>query len=355
MSQIGLGVFNTENGALTLGFSKDVSINKKWDVKHGNVKRLFDKYFTVFHRLESSDFYLLGDNVEEENKRKFGYITKAEIDYKEDKFYGEYELRPYEYIYKYIVNENISNSAIEARIVAVPGHDGSENIAVMAVNFSNGISKTVEENKWNQEAHQKLNAFGDMVNCQGKENYFIIPYNTPYSQTNTGYFCTPELNDNVLVKFKNNEESSAYIAGVINSNGNGRFSNPDVRNYTLPIENGGAAYYDLRLNYDKFNMYAKKLIDMVTDVDFKLTSNDTMSMRSVNEYMMHVDENMAISAKNLLVNATDSKEMVSESKLEFIKALNANYDDSYDLKTKAMSTFASDSEYEKSPEISKKS
>ncbi|MDR3223015.1 MAG: phage late control D family protein [Methanobrevibacter sp.] len=355
MSQIGLGVFNTENGAITLGFSKDISINKKWELKHGNVKRLFDKYFTVFHKLESSDFYLLGDNVEEENKRNFGYITKAEINYSEDKFYGEYELRPYEYTYKYLVNENISNSTIEARIVGVPGNDGSEDIAIMAVNFSNGIFKTVEENKWNQEAHQKLNAFNDMINCQGKENYFIVPYNTPYSQTNTGYFCTPELNDNVLVRFKNNEESSAYVSGVINNSGNGRFSNPDVRNYTLPIEKKGKAYFEFRLNYDKFNMYAKKLIDMVTDVDFKLTSNDTMSMRSVNEYMMHVDENMSISAKNLLVSATDSKEMISAKKLEIITTLNAKYDNSYNIQTKILDSYVSNANYLQSPEIAKKS
>ena len=110
------------------------------------------------------------------------------------------------------------------------------------------------------------------------------------------------------------EEEYGYVLWAINNPGNGRFSNPNIRNYTIPIETKDPAYFDFRLNYDKFNIFAEKLIDMKTKEELNLKSENIMTMKSKNEYVMAVEENMQISSTKLQTTSDTHLEVVQDKK-----------------------------------------
>ena len=96
----------------------------------------------------------------------------------------------------------------------------TKDIAVMTLDLTEGLMDLGENGQ----------SFEDKY--AGK-SYF--PYVTPYSQSNTGFTPAPEVNDRVALYFPNGNETHAIVLGAVNNDGNGRFTNPDKRNFTLGI------------------------------------------------------------------------------------------------------------------------
>ena len=139
----------------------------------------------------------------------------------------------------------------------------ASDIAVMTLDLTEGLLKLGENGQ----------SFEDKY--AGK-SYF--PYVTPYSQSNTGFTPAPEVNDRVALYFPNGNETHAIVLGAVNNDGNGRFTNPDKRNFTLGNSQGGAnagkPMYDFTLNSEVFSISVGSVIDMSSggSVDISGTS-----------------------------------------------------------------------------------
>ena len=170
---------------------------------------------------------------------------------------------------KYIEKaENRQNENVKERVKA-------SDIAVMTLDLTEGLLKLGENGQ----------SFEDKY--AGK-SYF--PYVTPYSQTNTGFTPAPEVNDRVALYFPNGNETHAIVLGAVNNDGNGRFTNPDKRNFTLGNSQGGAnngkPMYDFTLNSEEFSISVGRVINMsskgTVDISSLSTSNITSTGADVN-------------------------------------------------------------------------
>ena len=139
----------------------------------------------------------------------------------------------------------------------------TKDIAVMTLDLTEGLMDLGENGQ----------SFEDKY--AGK-SYF--PYVTPYSQSNTGFTPAPEVNDRVALYFPNGNETKAFVIGALNNDGNGRFTNPDKRNFTLGNSqsgaNAGKPMYDFTLNSEVFSISVGSVIDMSSggSVDISGTS-----------------------------------------------------------------------------------
>lgn len=305
LSRIGLCAFSLANGSISLGFINTEVRKKKYDGNYGKVGYVRERNQSIGYLIESEQSYSLGDVVEivAPDLKFDGNVVSGKIEYIYEKFVGQYLLQQKSYIYPYIPNKNITGCVLEANVEKVFERD---RIAVMEVNLSKGLAKYASVKS---RTNENLKEYPD-----NKNGRFIFPYTTPYSQSNTGYFCTPETNDVVAVYFPMDEEEYGYVLWAVNNPGNGRFSNPNIRNYTIPIETKDPAYFDFRLNYDKFNIFAEKLIDMKTKEELNLKSENIMTMRSKNEYVMAVEENMQISSTKLQTTSDTHLEVIQDKK-----------------------------------------
>lgn len=346
LSRIGLCAFSLANGSISLGFISTEVRKKKYDGEYGKVGYIREKNQSIGYFIESEQSYSLGDVVEivAPNLEAIGNIISGKIEYIQGKFVGSYILQQKSYIYPYIPNKNIAGCVLEANVERVFERN---NIAVMEVNLSKGLAKYASTKT---RTNENLKEYPD-----NKNGRFIFPYTTPYSQSNTGYFCTPETNDVVAVYFPMDEEEYGYVLWAINNPGNGRFSNPNIRNYTLPIESKEVPYYDFKLNYDKFNIFSKELIEMKTEEELNLKSNNLMTIRSKNEYIMSVEENMSIAGKNMSVKSNRTREVVLEERKEIIENLTGRYLSSYKIDAKDMETVVQGRNFTQAPKIFKKS
>lgn len=345
VSRIGLGNFNLASGSIGIGFSSNTSKKKKYDADRGKLGIRKERNQVYGYEIETEQSYSLGDIVEinAEEVTGEGHITLGKMKYISGRFEGEYELKTTGYIYPYIPNENIRGCVIEASVERVFDRN---NIAVMIVNLSCGLNKY---------ANLKSRTTENLKDYPDRNGRFIFPYTTPYSQSNTGYFCTPETNDIVAVYFPINEEECGYVLWAVNNPGNGRFSNPDVRNYTLPIESNAESYFDFRLNSNEYKVYSEFLLDLRTKDTMNLSSDNLMTMKSVNEYLMTVDENMSIVGKNMSMKSNVSKEVVLEEKKEIMETLASKYLTSYRIDAKNMETVVQGRNFTQASKIFKKS
>ena len=169
---------------------------------------------------------------------------------------------------KYIEKAENQNENVKERVKA-------SDIAVMTLNLTEGLLKLGENGQ----------SFEDKY--AGK-SYF--PYVTPYSQSNTGFTPAPEVNDRVALYFPNGNETHAIVLGAVNNDGNGRFTNPDKRNFTLGNSQGGAnngkPMYDFTLNSEEFSISVGRVINMsskgTVDISSLSTSNITSTGADVN-------------------------------------------------------------------------
>ena len=170
---------------------------------------------------------------------------------------------------KYIEKtENNQNENVKERVKA-------SDIAVMTLNLTEGLLKLGENGQ----------SFEDKY--AGK-SYF--PYVTPYSQSNTGFTPAPEANDKVALYFPNGNETHAIVLGAVNNDGNGRFTNPDKRNFTLGNSqsgtNNGKPMYNFTLDSEEFSISVGRVINMsskgTVDILSLSTSNITSTGADVN-------------------------------------------------------------------------
>ena len=293
ISHLGIGVFNSENGGITLGFSKNIDIKKEWNKNNGNMGKGVDKENNIFYEVTSVEFYSLGDNLYEENKN-MGYITKGKLVLKDGKFTGEYFLRQEEYIYEYISNENIKGCTIEGKVIHLPENKNKNAVAIMIVDFSNGIKKAAQNKIQNKRVVKDIN---DWILLNKKEERFSFPYTTPYSQSNTGYFCTPEVGDIVAVNFPTTEEFEGYAAWAVNNIGSIRFTNPYVRNYTTKKELGSEIHsFEFKVNRDNYyietaelskEIFENKVVECKNDI--KVYSKNNINIENQNKITMLTD------------------------------------------------------------------
>ena len=170
---------------------------------------------------------------------------------------------------KYIEKtENNQNENVKERVKA-------SDIAVMTLNLTEGLLKLGENGQ----------SFEDKYT--GK-SYF--PYVTPYSQSNTGFTPAPEANDKVALYFPNGNETHAIVLGAVNNDGNGRFTNPDKRNFTLGNSqsgaNNGKPMYNFTLDSEEFSISVGRVLNMsskgTVDISSLSTSNITSTGADVN-------------------------------------------------------------------------
>ncbi|MDU1911576.1 contractile injection system protein, VgrG/Pvc8 family [Fusobacterium sp.] len=293
MSHLGMGVFNGDNGGITLGFSKNIDIKKEWNKKNGNLGKGIDKENNVFYEATSVDFYNLGDILCKENKN-IGYITRGKLVLRDGKFMGEYFLRQEEYIYEYISNENIKGCTIEGKVVYLPESKDKNAVAIINIDFSKGIEKTSKNKIQNKRIVKNIN---DWILLDKNEERFSFPYATPYSQSNTGYFCTPEIGDIVAVTFPTTEEFEGYVAWAINNIGSIRFTNPYVRNYTTKKEPGSEINsFEFKVNRENYyiesaelskEVFKNKIIECKNDI--KVYSKNNISIENQNKITILTD------------------------------------------------------------------
>jgi hypothetical protein len=134
----------------------------------------------------------------------------------------------------------------------------AKDIAVMTLDLSEGLQKLGGKAQSEEDKYA------------GK-SYF--PYVTPYSQTNTGFTPAPEENDRVALYFPSENESHALVIGAVNNDGNGRFTNPDKRNFTLgPSQaskggnsaNEGKPMYNFIMDKEKFIIDVGSIIQLTS-------------------------------------------------------------------------------------------
>lgn len=254
-SYLKTGVFVTTQGVITFGIIE--SSEKKEENKYFSEYSLVRDNMNLYYKVYSNKVIGLGEKVElnknnrnEENieENRDSYKNISEITVLKSKIYLEknilkseiigIEMDDYYIFRKY--NEKIRGSKIEARVKRV----FEENkIAKMEVEFYEGLMKIVNEKE----------DFNKNYKCY--EDYGIkkigLSYKTFYSQSNTGFFCTPEINDVVEVYFSSNDENSAKVSWAINSEGNGRFSDYEKRNFQI---NGNGFNFEINKNYIEINV-----------------------------------------------------------------------------------------------------
>lgn len=305
MSHLGIGVFNTENGSISLGLSKDITVNKQWNIITGNIGRGIDKFDNIFYKLESKDFFLLGDNIIQEEKQNMGYVNKAEVECKDGKFFGKYFLNQFEYWFEYIPNRKIKGAKIDCKVVSVPLSSNKEGIAVMSVNFTTGMKKLIgnkEKNRSRNGANPiKLKNFNDWISYKEGEGYFYFPYSTFYSKSNTGFFCTPEVSDTVPVTFESDEECEGFVGFAVDNPKSGRFSNPYYRNYTTHPESGSEdCCFEFSVSKDNYLIECKRLYQE-TFANKVITAGEKISV--------NCNDSIIVDNKNSISIKTDTKEV----------------------------------------------
>lgn len=267
ISHLGIGVFNTENGGITLGFINNMGIKKELNKLTSSLTKVREKK-DIYYKVYSQEYYILGDEILNENELSIGFISQGEIKYDDGKFKGEYILKNQDYIFPCIYNENIKGCSIEGKVVRIPlKPNNSENIAVLTLDFFEGLKKTVKL-KLKNNKRIKIEALKDEVITEKHIERFQFPYAVFYSKTKTGYFCAPEIGDTVVVIFPTTEECEGYVAWAVNNKESLRFSNPFIRNYKTTEKEKEILE---QLNKDKEeNIKLSDMIETVLGSDRKL-------------------------------------------------------------------------------------
>ena len=224
-SHLGLSIINTDKSVVCFGFL-DNDEKKNEDMKYTNYEMIRDMK-NILYKIFSTQVFSAGSYISINNssgENTFSIIS-SRIYLDKALLFGEYVLvNPEEYKFNKIRNEKILGNVIEGIVEKVYE---KEKIAVMEVRLFEGMSK-----------------YGKAYKDYGISRY-VIPYSTFYSQTNTGFFCTPEIGDTVDIHFLNREEKFVRASWSVNNKGNGRFSDYTKRNFHV---NQGDFKFTIDLN-----------------------------------------------------------------------------------------------------------
>ena len=286
-SQLKTGMFVIEQGIILFGIVEMGEIKK--ENKYFSDYSLVRDYKNLYYKVQSNKVINLGDTVsisenavENEgndkdssgNKGNFS-VLKTRIFLKDFILKSEFlatDMSSYHIFRKY--NEKIKGCRIEANVERV-FEDGG--IAKMEVRFAEGLKKIVQERS-NEESNDK--AYDDY----GIKR-FPLSYQTFYSQTNTGFFCTPEVNDTVEVYFPNEDERFAKVSWAINNKGNGRFSNYTKRNFQI-----NQSDFNFSLNLNSFEVKTAE----------KYSVESPNIVENADNFVNKANQNMIVASNNYL-------------------------------------------------------
>ena len=286
-SQLKTGMFVIEQGIILFGIVEMGEIKK--ENKYFSDYSLVRDYKNLYYKVQSNKVINLGDTVsisenavenEENDKDSSGNkgnfsVLKTKIFLKDFILKSEFlatDMSSYHIFRKY--NEKIKGCRIEANVERV-FEDGG--IAKMEVRFAEGLKKIVQERS-NDESNDK--AYDDY----GIKR-FPLSYQTFYSQTNTGFFCTPEVNDTVEVYFPNEDERFAKVSWAINNKGNGRFSDYTKRNFQV-----NQSDFNFSLNLNTFEVKTAE----------KYSVESSNIVENADNFVNKANQNMIVASNNYL-------------------------------------------------------
>ena len=286
-SQLKTGLFVVEQGIILFGIVEMGEIKK--ENKYFSDYSLVRDYKNLYYKVQSNKVINLGDTVsisenavENEgndkdssgNKGNFS-VLKTRIFLKDFILKSEFlatDMSSYHIFKKY--NDKIKGCRIEANVERVFEDNG---IAKMEVKFGEGLKKIVQERS-NDESNDK--AYDDY----GIKK-FPLSYQTFYSQTNTGFFCTPEVNDTVEVYFPNEDERFAKVSWAINNKGNGRFSDYTKRNFQV-----NQSDFNFSLNLNTFEVKTAE----------KYSVESPNIVENADNFVNKANQNMIVASNNYL-------------------------------------------------------
>ena len=286
-SQLKTGMFVIEQGIILFGMVEMGEIKK--ENKYFSDYSLVRDYKNLYYKVQSNKVINLGDTVsisenageiEGNNEKASGNkgnfsVLKTRIFLKDFILKSEFlatDMSSYHIFRKY--NEKIKGCRIEANVERV-FEDGG--IAKMEVKFGEGLKKIVQERS-NDESNDK--AYDDY----GIKR-FPLSYQTFYSQTNTGFFCTPEVNDTVEVYFPNEDERFAKVSWAINNKGNGRFSDYTKRNFQV-----NQSDFNFSLNLNSFEVKTAE----------KYSVESPNIVENADNFVNKANQNMIVASNNYL-------------------------------------------------------
>ena len=286
-SHLKTGMFVVEQGIILFGMVEMGEVKK--ENKYFSDYSLVRDYKNLYYKVQSNKVINLGDTVsisknagENEgnnedssvNKGNFS-VLKTRIFLKDFILKSEFlatDMSNYHIFKKY--NEKIKGCRIEANVERV-FEDGG--IAKMEVRFGEGLKKIIQERN-NDESNDK--AYDDY----GIKR-FPLSYQTFYSQTNTGFFCTPEVNDTVEVYFPNEDERFAKVSWAINNKGNGRFSDYTKRNFQV-----NQSDFNFSLNLNTFEVKTAE----------KYSVESPNIIENADNFVNKANQNMIVASNNYL-------------------------------------------------------
>ena len=160
-----------------------------------------------------------------------------------------------EYIFPLLGNDTLKGMAVEGKVVEVGGVNG---IATLTLDFTHGLARLVDRTS---RAYEDESA-----------GSWQIPYTSMYSQSNTGFFVTPEKNDVVAVYFPSENEILGYVQGAVNNPGNERASNRDNRNFSSSPSSNGQPMFDFTLTKEQFVVNVTDLVSLTAANSVSMTS-----------------------------------------------------------------------------------
>ena len=282
-SHLKTGLFVVEQGTILFGMVEMSEVKR--ENKYFSDYSLVRDYKNLFYKVQSNKVINLGDTVSisenlDENEKDSGNkgtfsVLKTKIFLRDFVLKSEFlatDMSSFHMFKKY--NERIKGCRIEAKVEKV--FEENE-IARMEVRFSEGLKKIVQKRS-NSESNDK--AYEDY----GVKR-FPLSYQTFYSQTNTGFFCTPEVNDTVEVYFPNEDERFAKVSWAINNKGNGRFSDYTKRNFQV-----NQSDFNFSLNLNTFEVKTAE----------KYSVESPNIVENADNFVNKASQNMVVASNNYL-------------------------------------------------------
>ena len=307
------------NDKVLLGFLKDRAMqtpNISYSVYGLNKSRKRRSF-----KIRGSEIYTVstpiklkinGNNNEEATENEY-YVLESRIYNEGNMLKSEYVLgKQSDYFVDPIPNEKIKGAVIEGRVKHIARTDESKSEHGRTEGSSSNLEDKsmgakpvnlyVGETEEKQDKSEEIKAKDIAVmtldlseglqklggKAQSEEDKYAgksyFPYVTPYSQTNTGFTPAPEENDRVALYFPSENESHGIVIGAVNNDGNGRFTNPDKRNFTLgPSQvgtNEGKPKYNFTLDSEKFIVNVGSIISMTSSGTVDISGTSDVSLVS---------------------------------------------------------------------------
>ena len=237
-------------------------------------------------------------------------VSKAYIRIEETQVITDYELVQESHRFDPVLHTEFEGKSIEATVMDVVSEDG---IAKMKIDLSAGLLKLADNDK----------SKGYEDEYKGSFNY---PYGTDFSQGMTGFFCTPDAGDRVVLTFPSRNESHAYvIQGAVNSQGNDRFNNRDNRNFNSSPSANGQPMFNFTLSNEVFSVDVTDYIGLTASNNISINATSgSISETAQNSITMSAPSGDVITtALKASVTGMDSVDITGMNKASVTSASEA--------------------------------